>query len=67
MFEGFLEMQSAVTRIHSRLSMDGEQEYRRIEFSNERRLNVPDPDRPPLLQEEEQPWRMGWLGKWRSH
>ncbi|WP_232436743.1 hypothetical protein [Paenibacillus senegalimassiliensis] len=67
MFEGFLEMQSVVSRVHGRLNMDGEQEYRKIEFSNERRLHTPNMDRSPVLHDEEQPWRTDWLGKWRSH
>lgn len=36
MFEGFLEMQSVVTRVQGRLELGGEQEYRRIEFGTER-------------------------------
>ncbi|WP_018751632.1 hypothetical protein [Paenibacillus sanguinis] len=67
MFEGFLEMQSAVTRIHGRLGLDGEHEYRKIEFGNEHRLPAPDLDRPPLFLEEEQPWWTRVSGKWRSH
>ncbi|WP_334072108.1 MULTISPECIES: hypothetical protein [Paenibacillus] len=44
MFEGFLEMQSVVTKVHNRLEIGGDQEYRKIEYGTERHLHTPDPD-----------------------
>ncbi|MDU2241961.1 MAG: hypothetical protein E7E23_15440 [Paenibacillus sp.] len=43
MFEGFLEMQSVVTRVQGQLELGGEQEYRKIEFGTERHLHTPEP------------------------
>lgn len=43
MFEGFLEMQSLVTRVHGRLEIGGDEQYRKIEFGTERYLRTPEP------------------------
>ncbi|MNW50931.1 hypothetical protein D3C74_283960 [compost metagenome] len=43
MFEGFLEMQSLVTRVHGRLEIGGDEQYRKIEFGAERYLRTPEP------------------------
>ncbi|MOA70074.1 hypothetical protein D3C78_1986740 [compost metagenome] len=44
MFEGFLEMQSLVTRVHGRLEIGGDEQYRKIEFGTERYLRTPQPE-----------------------
>ncbi|GIO41976.1 MULTISPECIES: hypothetical protein [Paenibacillus] len=43
MFEGFLEMQSVVTKVHGRLELEGDQAYRKLEFGTERHLHTPEP------------------------
>ncbi|MEF2968140.1 hypothetical protein V3851_20115 [Paenibacillus sp. M1] len=55
MFEGFLEMQSVVTKVHGRLEIDGEQEYRKIEYGTERHLRTPEPGGRDRYEEAPQP------------
>ena len=45
MIEGFLEMQSLVSRVQSQLEIRGDEEYRRLEFGTERLLHTPELDR----------------------
>lgn len=63
MFEGFLEMQSVVTRVHGQLEIDGEQEYRKIEFGTERFLHTPEPGNR-IRNEEQLPQRFTWRKFW---
>ncbi|GIP47369.1 hypothetical protein D3C76_294790 [compost metagenome] len=63
MFEGFLEMQSVVTRVQGRLELGGEQEYRRIEFGTERFLHTPEPGNR-IRNEEKLPQRFTWRKFW---
>lgn len=43
MLEGFLEMESLVSRVHQNLEIEGHQEYHRIEYGAERFLHTPEP------------------------
>lgn len=55
MFEGFLEMQSVVTKVHGRLEIGGDQEYRKIEYGTERHLHTPEPGSRNRCEETPQP------------
>ncbi|MFD1179416.1 hypothetical protein ACFQ3W_24405 [Paenibacillus puldeungensis] len=61
MFEGFLEMQSMITQVQGRLEIDGDMEYRKIEYGTERFLHTPEPG--SRLRDEEEPKRFT-LRKW---
>ncbi|WHX48674.1 hypothetical protein QNH46_21900 [Paenibacillus woosongensis] len=64
MFEGFLEMQAVVTRVHEKLGLGGEAEYRKLEFGAERFLHAPEPGRHHPSQEQEQPGRFSIRKIW---
>lgn len=55
MFEGFLEMQSVLTKVHGRLELEGDQAYRKIEFGTERHLHTPEPGSRSRAEEVPQP------------
>lgn len=63
MVEGFLEMQIAVHQIQGRLEIDGESEYRKIEFGTERFLHTPEPGHRLYSEGEPQqhPRRKWWF------
>lgn len=65
MFEGFLEMQTVVTRVHGRLDLGGEQEYRKLEFGVERFLHTPEPG-SRTVQAEDKP-KSALLRKFWKH
>lgn len=48
MLEGFLEMESAVSRVHQRLEIEGHQEYYKLEYCTERFLHTPEPGSRPV-------------------
>lgn len=52
MFEGFLEMQAVVTRVHEKLELGGEMEYRKLEYDTDRFLHTPEPGRHHPSQEQ---------------
>jgi hypothetical protein len=43
MLEGFLEMESLVSRVHYNLEIQGHEEYYKLEYSTERFLHTPEP------------------------
>lgn len=65
MFEGYLEMQSLMTKVHGRLEIGGDEQYRKIEFGTERYLRTPAPG-GLYRTENEEPKRHSILKFW-SH
>lgn len=43
MLEGFLEMESLVSRVHQNLEIEGHEEYYKLEYGTERFLHTPEP------------------------
>lgn len=63
MFEGFLEMQAVVTRVHEKLDLGGELQYRKLEYGTEKFLRTPEPGSHHPSQEE--PARFSIRRIWR--
>lgn len=62
MIEGFLEMQTLVSRVQGQLDIRGEEEYRKLEFGTERMLHTPELDRRICKEEPSHlfPFRRFW-------
>lgn len=64
MFEGFSEMQNVVNRIHTRMDIDQEGEYYRLEFGCERFKHISDTPEAERISAKEEP-ALRW--KWWRH
>ncbi|GGG08183.1 hypothetical protein GCM10010913_32430 [Paenibacillus aceti] len=53
MLEGFLEMQTLVTKANGRIEADGDQQYHKIEYGVERHLHTPEPWSRGVRHEED--------------
>ncbi|MDQ0089960.1 hypothetical protein J2T12_003373 [Paenibacillus anaericanus] len=62
MFEGFLEMQSVVSRVQGRLEIGGDQAYHKLEYGTERFLHTPEPGN--RIRKEEPPQRFSFRRFW---
>lgn len=64
MFEGFSEMQNVVSRIHTRMDIDQEGEYYRLEFGCQRFKHISDTAEAVRISANEEP-SLRW--KWWRH